>query len=159
MVRKVGNRAVVMSQVWVAPSTIQGGGLGLFAGQNMERGAIFAQYGGQVLSEKEAKSLKDSGQATHLITLQKGCHIDSRVEGKYDLDFYFNNSLVGGLANSRRVRADCNAVFKTYDHPGYQMELHGDFLTKIIYVKTTVAVQRGDELFVWYCRHFPYTLL
>ena len=112
-----------------------------------------------MVSDQDAQLLRDTGQATHLLSLQKGCHLDSRVrQGFFNLQFYIDNHLVGGFANSRPRRADCNAEFKLYDHPGYQMTKHGDYLTRICYLQTTRAARRGEELFVWYCRHFPYTL-
>ena len=90
----------------VAPSTIEGAGLGLFAGEFIPKGSHLGEYGGQKLQRgrKEACELRKRKHDTHvkrLGSIMHGDFMDARVTKTMTVGYYCDNGLVGSFINTR----------------------------------------------------------
>ena len=152
--RGIGNFRICLLKVYVAPSSIPGAGMGVYADEDMGTNAFFAMYGGAVIGDREAAALVEEDQDTHLLTAYKGKHIDGRPRGRLSMKAMIEQHLIGSLVNTS-TKEECNAYFEGRDYPdGYQFMRGAECLLKNIYLRTSVNVRRGDELLVWYCKHY-----
>ena len=83
--RKIGKRPVTLPHLEVKQSLVPFGGLGVFAQEDLPRGAWVTEYGGEVIDYELASQRRANGQDTHIRSLGIGrgavC-LDSRIRGE-----------------------------------------------------------------------------
>lgn len=150
-----GKRSFWLAACEVRESSIPGGGLGLFAAQDIVEGDAITLYGGAVLSHSEGRRLVESDNDTHLCTVSVhfDC-LDGRVTDQMTLGgYYAPNHLVGSFVNSIGPDDDKskrNARFESA-YPGFQHP-NGGIASATVLIVATRNVRAGDEIFVDYSR-------
>jgi SET domain len=80
----VGVRTEVRRRLFVGPSTIPEAGLGLFAGEAIDRGDLVQEYRGEIISQLEAErrgAISDTHDRTYLFDLDDEFSIDAMRKG------------------------------------------------------------------------------
>ena len=145
----------------VAPSMIEGAGLGLFAGEFIPKGSHLGEYGGQKLQRgrKEACELRKRKHDTHvkrLGSIMHGDFMDARVTKTMTVGYYCDNGLVGSFINTRgnaggQQQQEVNVKEVEYEqyfcHPYSLTE--GVVTCRTFYV-TLVDLYPGMEIFTDY---------
>jgi hypothetical protein len=143
----------------VKESTVEGAGLGLFAGEDIPQGTHIGEYGGEKLKRgrEEAFELRDQLEDTHLKRLGSifhGVFFDGRVTKEMPLSYYVDNGIVGSLINTIGNRGSTQtrnvkevAYDQHYCHP-YSPD-DGNVPCRLFYI-TLTALKAGDEIFTDY---------
>lgn len=122
----------------VAPSTIQDAGNGLFALENIPKGAIVCYYAGNRHHYQSQKRFKGKARA-YLLKLQNGWpSYDRRNDGF--LDALPNEGVLARFINDPRLEERCNVTFKHIKEPGI-------WHCPVVSLRDIVA---GEELFISY---------
>jgi SET domain-containing protein len=137
----------------VAPSTIRGAGLGLFAGRDYKKGEIVTFYDGQLIQHVEAQKRERLGLDTH---------IRSHIQLRWDIDGLRvdpKDPLVGKASFINHDKKRANVKFGFADSPvndaifeKYKRGLSVQFdpTERKTFVYTLRAVKSGEEFFVDY---------
>jgi hypothetical protein len=122
----------------VAPSTIQDAGNGLFALENIPKGAIACYYSGNRHHYQSQKRFKGKARA-YLLKLQNGWpSYDRRNDGF--LDALPTEGVLARFINDPRLEERCNVTFKHIKEPGI-------WHCPVVSLRDIVA---GEELFISY---------
>jgi len=145
---RINNRNKTLPDLYIAQSRIPGAGRGLFAGQPIRRNAYITEYGGEVISQKQAEKRRAAGKHTHIKTIAMSTeHLDSRVTPKFPMEYYIDHHLVAGFANSSPSRTAALADFKKVDeglvHP------YGGVASGCIFLTANRDIRPGEEITVW----------
>ena len=123
----------------VTPSTIPGGGRGLFANRDIMPGDVIGEYTGEILTETQKQHRYPNNEAQYVMYVKRDMYIDAVDEGKSSNCRYINT---GGKLNNARPR------------PYYR---NGQSGVKII---ATKRIYKGEEIFMPYgstFRSFTFT--
>lgn len=151
----------------VAPSTIPGGGLGVFADDDFAKGEVLTQYIGELLDRKQAMELRRQGKATHMATLNQHQIIDAQheIDHKADWKQKTKGFPVGGFTNAplspegtnsqfcvqeKQPRAWSENIFALRNQKGELKEKPSETL----WIRSIRPIKRGEEIFVPYGRSY-----
>lgn len=118
----------------VKPSTIPGGGMGLFANQNYKPGELIIKYTGEAIDEKQKQTRYPRNDAHYVMYVKQNVYIDAADPSLSSDARYINTG--GKLHN--------NATLKISHHNG---EHHAN-------VRASSHIMKGDEIFMPYGRTF-----
>jgi len=145
-------------------SGIPNAGNGVHATQDFKKGDIVGEYGGEVITAKEARRRRDIGDDSHIRSVGRvvsnGFGLDGRLRGDFTKEYYaqnhlmgsfFNEALTPGAVNCKYVERAC--MHQIYWHP-YRPSITstgGDFAvaTRVFLVATRDG-KAGDEFLVTY---------
>ncbi|EKX35628.1 hypothetical protein GUITHDRAFT_118228 [Guillardia theta CCMP2712] len=128
------NKNVRLPALQLRRSNIPFGGLGVFAKERIEKGAWITEYGGEVIGRENL------------------C-IDSRLRGKWNLDYYVGNHMLGGFFNDAYgTPFSLNSTYVEVEGKvGFQPPYAGaPYISKRIFLRATADIEAGEELFVSY---------
>lgn len=147
-----GNTVVLNKKPYKFPKIIARsspvGGYGVFACENIDRGTLITLYGGRLVSAKEAAALVESQEATHLKSIEvMHSAFDSRVQGKFTMDYYANNNMLGGLINSAvHPSLKEHSIYDCHEHPQPD-GLPPVYVDRWIGFVAARHIEEGEELF------------
>lgn len=126
--------------VYLAPSTLDGAGLGLFAGKAFPRLALVTRFDGELIDRDEALRRREAGRDSHIRTLSlMSTYIDGRFPAPQEETMagrggasMVNDGAPNGVANNT------------------QFVKRGD----AVYLQATRDVAKGEELLVSYGRGY-----
>jgi hypothetical protein len=136
-------------------SYIPGAGLGLFASEDLPKGALITEYGGRVVDREESRALAREGKDTHLRSIAKGHEaLDGRVvPPTFTRDYYVKNHLLGSFANQAPTKATQNTIYVNELGPGY-VHPYGGIASDRVFLKAIRPIGKGEEVYVNYGRRY-----
>jgi hypothetical protein len=162
--RRIARTRRWFRSVSVGPSQCVLGQLGVFTTKAVVKGQWLTEYGGKIISPREATVLVDSGQGTHLRCIDSGysCY-DGRIRGSYTLDYYVENHLVGSLINAARLPERPNARFvrwvrtEAYSTPMSKIQpgVEGQQTMTRVLIQASKDILPYTELLVSYGPNYP----
>jgi hypothetical protein len=166
-------RGKTLKPLFLGPSQIPEAGNGLFCSENIKKGELITEYGGEVLSADFVRNRIPEHCRTHLKAtglsgspvLDGSIHYSWMHEGKvfFDLDYYLSHNMVASFANDPRgspfkVNVAYYFLSGGFFHP-YSFDSNEDGFAvenlaySRVFLKAKTDIPAGTELFVNYGPH------
>lgn len=137
--------------LFLAFSSLQGAGIGLYTGNDVRPGSVLTTYGGQPLTSKDicASAIKTHFYA---VSFAGNYVIDSRPKGCYDWSYFFNIGEWAGFANSSDDSAAINTAYVLVDQTAthYDVDNAPIIFPRTVQLCATKFVRAGSELLCAY---------
>lgn len=145
----------------IKPSSIEGAGLGLFAGRDYKKGEVITFYDGEIISHAEAKRREAQSVDTHIRShIQLKWDIDGRLVDPNDPSkgkaSFINHKPRGEGANVEFDHVDTNvnkALLEKFLR-GQRVEL--DPRERRTFVYALRSIRKGEEFFVNYGKDYGF---
>jgi hypothetical protein len=143
------------------------GGKGIFALTDMPAFTFISEYAGEIVDDRDGRSMMQTGKDTHLLSLVSQFNaIDGSVHGQFTEDYYCRHHKMGSFANASTEAAVRNCQYFYLDVPArFACEQPYDWeqssrsypstnYEKRIFLVTTKFVSAGTEFITDYKRGY-----